>query len=49
MDGFMEPYAGPMEMMHYGLGPLDFPPDPFGVQGYMIPPVPPHRILNKDI
>ncbi|CAL0331158.1 unnamed protein product [Lupinus luteus] len=53
MDGFMAPYAGPMQMMHYGLGPLDmpfasgFPPDPFGMQGYMMPPVPPHRDLAQ--
>ncbi|CAL0313751.1 unnamed protein product [Lupinus luteus] len=53
MDGFMAPYAGPMQMMGYGLGPLDmafangFPPDPFGMQGYMMPPVPPHRDLAE--
>ncbi|OIV94074.1 hypothetical protein TanjilG_05454 [Lupinus angustifolius] len=53
MDGFMAPYAGPMQMMHYGLSPLDmpfasgFPPDPFGMQGYMMPPVPPHRDLAE--
>ncbi|XP_019446075.1 PREDICTED: uncharacterized protein LOC109349647 isoform X1 [Lupinus angustifolius] len=53
MDGFMAPYAGPMQMMGYGLGPLDmpfpsgFPPGPFGMQGYMMPPVPPHRDLAE--
>ncbi|KAE9607435.1 putative transcription factor interactor and regulator CCHC(Zn) family [Lupinus albus] len=53
MDGFMAPYAGPMQMMHYGPGPVDmpfasgFPPDPFGMQGYMMPPVPPHRDLAE--
>ncbi|KAL9326728.1 hypothetical protein ACSQ67_007373 [Phaseolus vulgaris] len=25
MDGFMAPYGGPMQMMGYGLGPLDMP------------------------
>ncbi|KAJ1422413.1 Zinc finger, RING/FYVE/PHD-type [Sesbania bispinosa] len=49
MDGFMAPYAGPMQMMGYGLGPFDMPfagglpQDPFGMQGYMMPVVPPHR------
>ncbi|XP_045792306.1 E3 ubiquitin ligase PQT3-like isoform X1 [Trifolium pratense] len=55
MDGFMPPYAGPMHMnmMGYGLGPYDMPfangmpHDPFGMQGYMMPPIPPppHRDL----
>ncbi|XP_027917850.1 E3 ubiquitin ligase PQT3-like isoform X1 [Vigna unguiculata] len=51
MDGFMAPYGGPMQMMGYGLGPLDMPfaggmpQDPFGMQGYMMPVVPPHRDL----
>ncbi|KAA3469094.1 DWNN domain isoform 1 [Gossypium australe] len=52
MDGFMGPYAGAMPYMGgYGLGPLDMPfggvmpPDPFGAQGYMFPPVPPQRDL----
>ncbi|KAG4188503.1 hypothetical protein ERO13_A08G168800v2 [Gossypium hirsutum] len=52
MDGFMCPYAGAMPYMGgYGLGPLDMPfggvmpPDPFGAQGYMFPPVPPQRDL----
>ncbi|XP_004513229.1 E3 ubiquitin ligase PQT3-like isoform X2 [Cicer arietinum] len=53
MDGFMAPYPGPMQMqmqmMGYGLGPFDMPfaggmpQDPFGMQGYMMPAVPPHR------
>jgi E3 ubiquitin-protein ligase RBBP6 len=53
MDGFMPPYAGPihMNMMGYGVGPYDMPSangmphDPFGMQGYMMPPItpPPHR------
>lgn len=49
MDGFMAPYAAPMQMMGYGLGPLDMsfasgmPQDPFGMHGYMMPVVPPHR------
>ncbi|CAL0329816.1 unnamed protein product [Lupinus luteus] len=51
----MAPYAGPRQMMHYGLGPLDMPfgrglpPDSFGMQGYMMPPVPPHMptLLTK--
>ncbi|XP_027192926.1 E3 ubiquitin ligase PQT3-like isoform X2 [Cicer arietinum] len=48
MDGFMAPYAGPpMHMMGYGLGPYDMPfvgglpHDPFGMQGYLMPPMPP--------
>ncbi|KAK7265950.1 hypothetical protein RJT34_33576 [Clitoria ternatea] len=53
MDGFMAPYGGPMQMMGYGLGPLDMPfaggmhQDPFGMQGYMnmMPVVQPHRDL----
>ncbi|GMI76392.1 hypothetical protein like AT5G47430 [Hibiscus trionum] len=52
MDGFMGPYAGGMPYMGgYGLGPFDMPfggvmpPDPFGAQGYMFPPVPPQRDL----
>ncbi|XP_027335778.1 E3 ubiquitin ligase PQT3-like isoform X2 [Abrus precatorius] len=53
MDGFMAPYAGPMQMMGYGLGPLDMPfaggmpQDPFSMQGYMMPVVPPHRDLAE--
>jgi E3 ubiquitin-protein ligase RBBP6 len=53
MDGFMPPFGGPspMHMMDYGLGPYDMPfangmpHDPFGMQGYMMPPIPPppHR------
>ncbi|CAL0302797.1 unnamed protein product [Lupinus luteus] len=41
-----------MQMMYYGLGPLDmpfasgFPPDPFGMNGYMMPPIPPHRYAH---
>ena len=40
-----------MQMMGYGLGPLDMPfaggmpQDPFGMQGYMMPVVPPHRYI----
>lgn len=51
MEGFMGPYGGPMQMMGYGLGPLDMPfagglpHDPFGMQGYMMPVVPPHRYV----
>ncbi|GMJ00413.1 hypothetical protein like AT5G47430 [Hibiscus trionum] len=52
MDGFMGPYPGVMPYMGgYGLGPMDMPfggvmpPDPFGAQNYMFPPVPPHRDL----
>ncbi|KAK2446817.1 DWNN domain, a CCHC-type zinc finger [Trifolium repens] len=57
MDGFMPPYAGPMHMnmMGYGVGPYDMPSangmphDPFGMQGYMMPPItpPPHRDLAE--
>ncbi|KAK7260205.1 hypothetical protein RIF29_26052 [Crotalaria pallida] len=53
MDGLMAPYAAPMQMMGYSLGPLDmpfasgFPPGPFAMQGYMMPPVPPHRDLAE--
>ncbi|KAL4323469.1 hypothetical protein GQ457_11G022500 [Hibiscus cannabinus] len=54
MDGFMGHYAGGMPYMGgYGLGPLDMPfggvmpPDPFGAQGYMFPPVPPQRDLAE--
>ncbi|KAI5409766.1 E3 ubiquitin ligase PQT3-like isoform X2 [Lathyrus oleraceus] len=49
MDGFMAPYAAPMQMMSYGPGPFDMPfvggisQDPFGMQGYTMPVVPPHR------
>ncbi|XP_058788328.1 E3 ubiquitin ligase PQT3-like isoform X2 [Vicia villosa] len=49
MDGFMTPYAAPMQMMGYGPGPFDMPfagglaQDPYGMQGYMMPAVPPHR------
>ncbi|MED6149540.1 hypothetical protein PIB30_063508 [Stylosanthes scabra] len=52
MEGFMNPYTGPMQMMGYGLGPFDMPfaggipQDPFGFQGYMMP-VPPHRDLAQ--
>ncbi|KAI9110999.1 hypothetical protein K1719_017874 [Acacia pycnantha] len=51
MDGFVAPYAGAMQMMNYGLGPLDMPfggvmpHDPFGMQNYMMPVVPPPRDL----
>ncbi|KAL1326882.1 hypothetical protein HN51_037003 [Arachis hypogaea] len=54
MEGFMGPYGGPMQMMGYGLGPLDMPfagglpHDPFGMQGYMMPVVPPHRDLAAE-
>ncbi|KAK8505599.1 hypothetical protein V6N12_038338 [Hibiscus sabdariffa] len=54
MDGFMGPYAGAMPYMGgYGLGPMDMtfggfmPPDPFGAQNYMFPPVPPLRDLAE--
>ncbi|KAK2356256.1 RING-type E3 ubiquitin transferase [Trifolium repens] len=55
MDGFMPPFGGPMHMMGYGLGPYDMPfangmpHDPFGMQGYMMPPIPPppHRDLAE--
>ncbi|XP_057415422.1 E3 ubiquitin ligase PQT3-like isoform X2 [Lotus japonicus] len=51
MDGFMAPYAGPMQMLGYGQDPFGmpfangFPQDPFGMQGYMMPGFPPHRDL----
>ncbi|QHO33394.1 hypothetical protein S83_027731 [Arachis hypogaea] len=54
MEGFMGPYGGPMQMMGYGLGPLDMPfagglpHDPFGMHGYMMPVVPPHRDLAAE-
>ncbi|KAL1330882.1 hypothetical protein HN51_048120 [Arachis hypogaea] len=54
MEGFMGPYGGLMQMMGYGLGPLDMPfagglpHDPFGMQGYMMPVVPPHRDLAAE-
>ncbi|XP_007039787.2 PREDICTED: E3 ubiquitin-protein ligase RBBP6 isoform X2 [Theobroma cacao] len=54
MDGFMGPYAGAMPYMGgYGLSPLDvpfggvMPPDPFGAQSYMFPPIPPQRDLAE--
>lgn len=54
MDGFMGPYAGAMPYMGgYGLAPLDMsfggvmPPDPFGGQSYMFPPVPPPRFVSN--
>jgi len=49
MDGFMGPYAAPMPMIGYGLGPFDMPfagglpQDPFGMHGYVMPVHPPHR------
>lgn len=58
MDGFMAPYAAPMQMISYGPGPFDMPfvggmsQDPFGMQGYTMPVVPPHRYdfsLSSDI
>lgn len=51
MDGFMAPYAGPMQMLGYGQDPFGmpfangFPQDPFGMQGYMMPGFPPHRYV----
>ncbi|XP_057463478.1 E3 ubiquitin ligase PARAQUAT TOLERANCE 3-like [Actinidia eriantha] len=50
LEGYVAPYGGSMPYMGYGLGPLDipfgvFPPDPFAAQGYMMPPIPPHRDL----
>ncbi|XP_038995870.1 E3 ubiquitin ligase PQT3-like isoform X2 [Hibiscus syriacus] len=52
IDGFMGPYAGVVPYMGgYGLGPIDMPfggvmpPDPFGAQSYMFPPIPPQRDL----
>ncbi|GFS42266.1 DWNN domain, a CCHC-type zinc finger [Actinidia rufa] len=52
-EGYVAPYGGSMPYMGYGLGPLDipfgvFPPDPFAAQGYMMPPIPPHRICRKS-
>ncbi|CAN0842367.1 E3 ubiquitin ligase PQT3-like [Linum grandiflorum] len=56
MDPFMGPFGGPMPpFMGYGMGPLDMPPfggmmppDPFGGQGYMMPPMlPPQRDLAE--
>ncbi|XP_038996228.1 E3 ubiquitin ligase PQT3-like isoform X1 [Hibiscus syriacus] len=54
MDGFMGPYTGVMPYMGgYGLGPMDMPfagvmpPDPFGAQNYMFPPIPPQRDLAE--
>ncbi|KAL5077772.1 hypothetical protein RYX36_016756 [Vicia faba] len=54
MDGFMAPYAAPMQMMGYGPGPFDMPfagglsQDPFGMQGgYMMPVAPPHRDFTE--
>ncbi|KAL4339322.1 hypothetical protein GQ457_08G026410 [Hibiscus cannabinus] len=54
MDGFMGLYAGGMPYMGgYGPVPMDMPyrsvmpPDPFGAQGYMFPPVPPQRDLAE--
>ncbi|KAL5712602.1 RING-type E3 ubiquitin transferase [Ranunculus cassubicifolius] len=52
MDGYMNPYNGGMPYnMGYVPGPFDMPMgmggmpplDPFGGQGYMMPPVPPQR------
>ena len=49
MDGFMGPYAAPMQTMGYGIGPFDMPfagglpQNPFGMQGYVMPVHPPHR------
>ncbi|KAH7833051.1 hypothetical protein Vadar_002693 [Vaccinium darrowii] len=50
MDGYAAPYGGSLPYMGYGLGPYDvpfgvLPQDPFGAQGFMMPPVPPHRDL----
>ncbi|KAB2054006.1 hypothetical protein ES319_A12G225600v1 [Gossypium barbadense] len=54
MDGFMGPYGGAMPYMGgYGLSPFDMPfggvmpPDAFGAQNYMFPPVPPQRDLAE--
>ncbi|XP_021682130.2 E3 ubiquitin ligase PARAQUAT TOLERANCE 3 isoform X2 [Hevea brasiliensis] len=53
MEGYMNPYASPMPVMGYGLGPLDMPfggmvsPDPFAAQGYMMPVIPPQRDLAE--
>ncbi|KAM7525527.1 hypothetical protein LguiA_015429 [Lonicera macranthoides] len=56
MEGYVGHYPGPMPpYMGYGFGPMDvpfggvLPPDPFGTQGYMMPPfVPPQRDLAMD-
>ncbi|PSS11545.1 DWNN domain protein [Actinidia chinensis var. chinensis] len=50
LEGYVAPYGGSMPYMGYGFGPLDvpfgvLPPDPFAAQGYMRPPIPPHRDL----
>ncbi|XP_058190910.1 E3 ubiquitin ligase PARAQUAT TOLERANCE 3-like isoform X1 [Rhododendron vialii] len=47
---YAAPYGGSLPYMGYGLGPYDLPfgvlpQDPFGAQGFMMPPVPPHRDL----
>ncbi|KAH1074990.1 hypothetical protein J1N35_027318 [Gossypium stocksii] len=54
MDGFMGPYGGAMPYMGgYGLSPFDMPfggvmpPDAFGAQNYVFPPVPPQRDLAE--
>ena len=50
MDGFMGPYTSAMPYMG-GYGPMDtpfgavVPPDPFGAQGYMFPPVPSQKYV----
>ncbi|KAM7272416.1 hypothetical protein ACFE04_027079 [Oxalis oulophora] len=51
------PYGGPMPFMGGYGGPMAFdmpfgggvfpPPDPFAAQGFMFPPVPPHRDLSE--
>lgn len=54
MEGYVGHYPGPMPpYMGYGFGPMDvpfggvLPPDPFGTQGYMMPPfVPPQRYAS---
>ncbi|KAA8522209.1 hypothetical protein F0562_012882 [Nyssa sinensis] len=52
MEGYVQPFAGGMPYMGYGLGPMDvpfgggmLPQDPYGAQGYMLPLVPPQRDL----
>lgn len=50
IDGYAHPYGGPLPYMGYGLGPSDIAfgflaQDPFGAQGYLMPPGPPQMDL----
>lgn len=51
IDGYAHPYGGPLPYMGYGLGPSDIAfgflaQDPFGAQGYLMPPGPPQMYAS---